>query len=130
MQYRIPNFIILIFVLILVSLAQDQKKQDIPTLTVPDVMEKIAQQDSMVLLDVRSKQEHHGPTGNLKGSTLIPLPELESRLVELDSLRDKEIIIYCASGIRSLIGTKILRDAGFNAYSMIGGMKAWNKLKN
>ena len=110
--------------------AQDNKKEEIPTTTVTEVKEKILQPDSFVLLDVRSEQEYFGPTGHLEGSKLIPLPELKSRLFELDSLKSKEIIIYCRSGRRSLVGTKILRDAGFNAYNMIGGMNAWNKIKN
>ena len=130
MMYKITSLLVLTFILYLVSSAQDNKKAEIPSTKVMEVKEKILQPESLVVLDVRSEQEYFGPSGHLEGSKLITLPELKSRLFELDSLKAKEIIIYCASGRRSLVGTKILRDAGFNAYNMIGGINAWNKIKN
>ena len=44
---------------------------------------------------------------------------------ELNDYREKKIIVYCRSGNRSGIATRILSENGFNALNMIGGMNGW-----
>lgn len=74
-----------------------------------------------LLLDVRQPREHED--GHIKGSRLIPLPELSMRAHELP--RDKTIIVYCLSGARSLWAAKKLKGMGFqNVLNMRGGIMA------
>jgi rhodanese-related sulfurtransferase len=78
-------------------------------------------QDGTFVLDVRTPEEwndFHAPN-----TTLIPLEELASRLNELP--KDQPILVVCRSGNRSQTGRDILRQAGFNATSMTGGLNAW-----
>jgi len=73
------------------------------------------------VLDVRTPEEwdeYHAPN-----TTLIPLDELSARLNELP--KDQEIVVVCRSGNRSQQGRDILLNAGFNATSMVGGLKEW-----
>ena len=42
--------------------------------------------------------------------------------------KDTEMIVICRSGNRSSQATRILKENGFNAYNMQGGMLAWNKM--
>jgi adenylyltransferase/sulfurtransferase len=58
----------------------------------------------------------------------IPLQELGKRWKELEEYRDREIVVYCASGTRSLNATHLLQKHGFNAVNMRGGMSAWRAL--
>lgn len=76
-----------------------------------------------VILDVRTPQEHNNE--RIVESLLIPVQELESRIQELDSVKDKTIIAYCRSGNRSGVATEILRKNGFNAFNMSGGINRW-----
>lgn len=78
-----------------------------------------------VLVDVREAPEHHA--GNI-GGRLIPLGQLDVRAFELDDARDREIVVYCASGGRSAVGARLLRERGFRARSLRGGMEAWTAL--
>ena len=78
-----------------------------------------------VLVDVREAAEHHA--GHL-GGRLIPLGQLDVRAFELDDVRDQEIVVYCASGGRSAVGARLLRERGFRAVSLRGGMQAWSAL--
>jgi len=55
----------------------------------------------------------------------IPLQELSQRLGELNDYRDKKVIVYCRSGNRSGKDTKILKENGFDAINLIGGMNSW-----
>jgi rhodanese-related sulfurtransferase len=70
-----------------------------------------------VLLDVRSTREHE--RWNIRGSTLIPLKQLRSRLSELPS--DKPVFVYCRSGFRSYLAYRLLRQHGYSASTLSGG---------
>ena len=63
-----------------------------------------------VILDVRTNREYRN--GHIKDSILIPVQELQSRLKELSSYKDQDILIYCATGNRSTVASKILIENG------------------
>ena len=73
------------------------------------------------VLDVRQPEEWNEV--HIPNTTLIPLPELSSRLSELP--KDESIIIICRSGNRSAQARDILLRAGFEATSVAGGMNDW-----
>lgn len=81
---------------------------------------------SLILLDVRTPEEHKGESGHLKNSLLIPVQELVGRVGELESFRDKTIVAYCRSGNRSHHAMLFLMQQGFKALNMVGGMLKWN----
>ena len=81
------------------------------------------------LIDVRSESEYNGSVGHVKGSTLVPLPELSNRLDEIKSKNYDEVYVICLSGSRSASAVKTLSKNGIDAQNVIGGMMAWNKLK-
>ena len=80
--------------------------------------------DAYHFLDVRTAEEHK--IKSIPNTDCIPVQEIEKRIVELDKYRDKKIIVYCRSGNRSGIASKILNENGFKAYKMLGGMNEWN----
>lgn len=80
--------------------------------------------DDIVLIDVREPFEYE--IARLEGAKLIPLTELVTRLHELEPYKDKEIILYCHKGGRSLMAAQILAARGFRRVkSMYGGIDAW-----
>ena len=74
-------------------------------------------------LDVRTIKEHKNKS--IPSTDCIPVQELEERIDELDRYRKKKIIVYCRSGNRSRTAVKVLKENGFNAFNMIGGMNGW-----
>jgi rhodanese-related sulfurtransferase len=80
--------------------------------------------DSIVLLDVRSREERSKQY--IKGSLHIPVNDLPERLKMLEKYRMKEIICYCHSGSRSLMAAVMLQNHGFTAANMKGGIAEWN----
>lgn len=62
-----------------------------------------------VLLDVRTAQEF--AAGHADGAINIPVQELPFRLHELAG--SQKIVVYCRSGARSALATKVLKTAGF-----------------
>jgi rhodanese-related sulfurtransferase len=77
-----------------------------------------------VLLDVRTASEVR--TGSIKGAVHIPAQELARRGDELKKYADKEIICYCQTGRRSLLAAARLKQQGFHASHLEGGIAEWN----
>jgi rhodanese-related sulfurtransferase len=79
-------------------------------------------QTGTVILDVREKSEWK--EFHIPNSIHIPLGDLEKRAKELP--KNKEIIVICRSGNRSLEGRNILLQKGFDSVtSVAGGIKSW-----
>ena len=79
-----------------------------------------------LLIDVRERDEWDA--GHIQGATLIPLSDLNQGLTP-DLPKDREIIIYCKSGMRSQQALHIMRAQGFtNLTNMTGGYLAWQQL--
>ncbi len=75
------------------------------------------------ILDVRKLSE--AEAGHVKGAFNLPLSELSHQIEQLD--KNKEYMVYCAGGYRSMIACSILRARGFknltNVYGGFGKIK-------
>jgi rhodanese-related sulfurtransferase len=94
---------------------------------VHEVAAKLRSASPPVMLDVRTTGENR--SGHLPNSLHIPLHELGKRWPELEKFRDREIVVYCASGNRSLNATHLLQKHGFKVFNMRGGINAWRARK-
>src|SRR4051795_1240755 len=75
-------------------------------------------------LDVRELDEFE--QGMIPGSVFIPRGHLESQVENKLTDREKPIVIYCASGVRSVFAAKTLTDLGYrDVVSMAGGFGRW-----
>lgn len=72
------------------------------------------------LLDVRTIEEYK--EGHLRDATLIPVQVLENNLGLLRQDKDKKIIVYCATGNRSVSASRILEENGFTPLNVKGGI--------
>lgn len=87
--------------------------------------------EDMPVLDVRTAGEYAG--GHMPNSLNIPHTELRDRLDEVqawvdENVGDKPFVVMCAAGVRSWIGYRIVRKAGFNVTMLSGGsqsLRAW-----
>jgi len=85
---------------------------------------------SGLVLDVREEQEF--AVAHVKGSLWVPRGILESAadhgfedtVAELADARDKEVLVICRSGRRSLLAAHLLNQMGFkNTKSLRGGVR-------
>jgi phage shock protein E len=81
-----------------------------------EVQARIAEGGAVV--DVRSPGEFR--SGAFPGAVNIPLPSLGGRLG--DVARDRPVVVYCASGMRSAGAVRFLRRAGYDAVNG-GGLR-------
>jgi rhodanese-related sulfurtransferase len=75
-----------------------------------------------VIVDVRRPYEYEG--GRIVGSRNIEMNELAAHAEELP--RDQPVVLYCRSGNRSGMAVAALREAGFDAHNIAGGLEAWS----
>ena len=78
-----------------------------------------------LLIDVRQPEEY--TQAHIPGSKLIPLMELESRLVDLPL--DMDIVFYCRSGARSKAAAVMALGSAVplkKIYNLMGGIMAWD----
>ncbi len=79
---------------------------------------------SPLILDVRTDGEF--ARGHIPGATLIPVQILEDNLDNLADFKDRDILVYCASGNRSTVASRLLIDAGFKrVYNLRYGIGDW-----
>src|ERR671932_1443088 len=78
-----------------------------------------------VLVDVR--EQHEFEESHVPGAVHVPRGHLESRIEGAAPDRSQRVILYCASGNRSALAAKTLRDdLGYeNVESMTGGYTLW-----
>lgn len=73
------------------------------------------------VVDVREGYEREA--GHIPGTRHIELERLASEAATID--RERPVIFYCRLGARSLMAAQAFRRAGFDAYSMAGGIQSW-----
>lgn len=77
---------------------------------------------TLQLIDVRQPREYE--EAHIPGAILIPLNELPRRIEEID--RERETIVYCRSGVRSMAACQILGDNRIpHVLNLRGGILQW-----
>lgn len=82
--------------------------------------------DKPLLLDVRNPDEVSASRIH-DDATVIRLQELQQRVEELAPHKQRKIIVHCRLGQRSLRAAEFLRSRGYDAWSMAGGIEAYER---
>lgn len=80
-----------------------------------------AREPELQLIDVREPYERKA--GRLADSRHIPLVELSAQAASVQ--RERPVVFYCRVGSRSEMAAQAFRAAGFEAYSLRGGLRRW-----
>ena len=104
----------------------DEARRAIPEVSVEAVAARRTHGGDVVLLDVREQEEVRA--GYIEGAVTIPRGFLEFRAAEQLPQTDTDIVVYCASGARSLLAAQVLRAMGYTRVaSMAGGITRWRE---
>jgi rhodanese-related sulfurtransferase len=101
----------------------------VPRIT-PDEARRLIADENAVVVDVRDAVEVQA-SGKVKGALNISRGMLEFRAdastpshnAELRT--DRPVILYCASGGRSALSGKVLKDMGYEKVYNLGAFKDW-----
>ncbi|MNC95499.1 putative adenylyltransferase/sulfurtransferase MoeZ [compost metagenome] len=65
---------------------------------------------------------------HIEGARGVPLGELEGALGELEAWRERDVVVHCKTGGRSLRACELLRARGFaSVENLRGGIDAWSR---
>lgn len=95
-------------------------------ITPEEVRSRLDAGEQLNLVDVREPSENEAY--NI-GGILVPLGKIKNFDVDdLESMKEKEVIVYCRSGNRSGQAAMMLETMGFgNVKNLVGGMIAWQE---
>ena len=96
----------------------------VPEISVHELKRRRDAGDAPFLLDVREPYE--AEIANIGSDQLIPVDQLADRLDELEIDDGREVVVYCRSGSRSARATELLREKGYDASNLAGGVLAWS----
>ena len=101
----------------------DEARKDIPQLDI-DAARKLMDQPGTVTIDVRESDEWR--QGHLPNAIAIPRGFLELRVEEKVPDHNTPVILQCASGTRSLLAARALKELGYtHVYNLVGGFNSW-----
>lgn len=99
-----------------------QTKHSLPEISPQELKQKLDENESVFLLDVREPSEYD--IVHLEGARLVPLNTIPHHINSLPS--EQEIVVYCHHGQRSLYATAYLHQNGFtDTKNLIGGIDQW-----
>lgn len=85
------------------------------------VSEWLAEDRAPALIDVREPYEREA--GRIAGSRHIAMLELTAQATTVE--RERPVVFYCRVGSRSDMAAQAFRAAGYEAYTMSGGLVRW-----
>ena len=100
--------------------------QEIKTISVEEAL-KMSEDNNCNLIDIRESNELEN-TGKVENSVHIPRGKLEIYLDPNSALfqqgvldQNKEMVLFCAGGVRSALAVKALKNMGYKKISHIEG---------
>lgn len=100
---------------------------DVPAIAQDALQKRIdAQDSSLIVLDVRTPAEF--AAGHVPGAINIPYTYLPASISQLKDASDKDIVLYCETGVRAGRAATRLQQNGFTRLLHLDGdMKRWRE---
>lgn len=100
-----------------------QNKNSVPSIAATEAWKRLSSKEATpLLIDVREDREYRG--GHAKGAKNIPLSQLPQRVQEIPE--DREVLLICQSGHRSMQAAQFLQEQGRNnVVNVTGGTSLW-----
>lgn len=114
--------IMLMFTLIIAGCGSSTNEPTTTAITTTELEQRMKDKPDSIYIDVRELNEFS--EGHIEGMINMPLSTLESNYKELPL--DKEIVVICRSGARSMQAINILETTGYEKLVNVeGGMLDW-----
>jgi molybdopterin/thiamine biosynthesis adenylyltransferase/rhodanese-related sulfurtransferase len=101
-----------------------EARQVVPEEGPAEVAKRLAAGEKMAVIDVRDPDEFRD--GHLEAATNISRGFLEFRVGTAVSEPSTPIVLYCQTGLRSMLAARALQDLGYtNVVNLQGGFQKW-----
>lgn len=103
-----------------------QARMQVQEISPEEAQERLKDGDRTVFVDIREPE--HVALGYIKGSVFIRADELEMQLRHLLPDKSAPVVLYCRSGIQSLLTAMTLKEMGYqDVRNLAGGIEAWKE---
>ena len=111
------------FVFLLVAFVINEGKQGGAAIT-PTNLVNLVNREGAMLLDIRDSKEYS--FGHIAGAVSMPVSSIDARIGELESHKDKPLVLVCKMGQHASATGRKLKALGFeNVRRLSGGMSEW-----
>src|SRR5437773_10379099 len=101
-----------------------EARQAVPEESPEQVQRRIKSREPLAVIDVRDPDEYRD--GHIESSTNISRGFLEFRVAGAVSDPTTPVVLYCQTGLRSVLAGKVLKDLGYqDAITLRGGDREW-----
>ena len=112
------------FVFLLVAFVINEGKQGGAAIT-PTSLVNLVNREDAILVDIRDTKEYS--SGHIAGAVSMPVSSIDSRIGELESHKDKPVVLVCKMGQHASATGRKLKALGFeNVRRLSGGMAEWS----
>lgn len=123
LEFIVNNYLLVgVWIAFLLALLWDGQQKSGRTVSIGEATQLINKEDAIVL-DIRESKEYG--EGHIANALNIPYSKLATRLDELNKSKEKPIVLVCKSGQTVGMAGKMLKEKGFNAVRLQGGMMEW-----
>ena len=113
-----------VFVLLLAAFIINERRQGGASVT-PSSLVNLINRESAVVVDIREIKEYNA--GHIAGAISMPFTGIDARVGELESSKDKPIVLVCRMGQHAGAVGRKLRAKGFEDIRRLsGGMAEWS----
>lgn len=101
-----------------------EARQVVPEEGPADLQRRLRSGEAVVVVDVRDPDEYRD--GHLEDAASVSRGFLEFRIATVAPDPGTPIVVYCQTGLRSMLAGKVLRDLGYqHVINLKGGYQAW-----
>jgi len=124
-EFIASHFILVgVFVALLVAFTINEGKQGGAAIT-PTNLVNLVNREGAVIVDIRDMKEFSA--GHIAGAVSMPFSSLDSRVGELESYKEKPVVLVCKMGQHAGAFGRKLKAQGFeNVRRLSGGMAEWS----
>ena len=133
-RWRYLYFVLIVAALSVVTV-QAQTAPAVEMITAEELKAKLASNQPVTIIDVRSPQGYAASTNTIKGAIHFKARKIQSRLKYAplkDLPKDREIVTYCAcpKDESSISAAQVLQASGFKRVRVLqGGWNEWLRAK-
>src|SRR5438552_10612982 len=103
-----------------------EARQVVPEEGPAEVQNRLKSGDPVVVIDVRDPDEYRD--GHIEAASNISRGFLEFRIGTAVSDQTTPVVLYCQTGLRSLLASKALKELGYqNVINLQGGYQKWSQ---
>ena len=111
------------FVFLLVAFVINEGKQGGAAIT-PTNLVNLVNREGAMLLDIRDSKDYS--SGHIAGAVSMPVSSIDARIGELESHKDKPVVLVCKMGQHASATGRKFKALGFeNVRRLSGGMSEW-----